>query len=683
MALIDDLRSRHKAPSAEPSGELADYPPGHVPTAAESQAQLEAQVNAPLDSPIDKAAALLGGVVGAIPGGKYASAKIASLLGGGTEQEAAHLEGKLEHDNPLTSLGGNLAGAAGTGVGALPEAAGGAVAKLAGNAAINATLEPIYKLGEIANQAQLQADPLHVEQIANAFSLTDILEAGGLGAIAGVPALGMEAAAGAKSALRGAAEKSAGDLFTKAATKLGLSTEEAGAMALDKGLLQNRGNIAKLTRQAGKQIEESVKSATIDGHFREILATKLEGLAEQAGPITTLSGATKTLTKQAAALRAAEDLDGPQLQSVISGLRQEARAAYTSKRAQKGQLFNDAAQVLRDSLADHLDVVAPEAGTSYRQAVEDYRIYSTMTPEAVRGADAQVGAKDVGKAALRAGAGAAVGGPVGALAAEAATGGYTARGILSRNSAVLLNRMSEMAPNEIFNTKAAQALKVLISPNSVMPAETVAHEDTAAEFERTSNALRHSLVDPTGTARKIRSHLGFLPPQHADAVTANTMNKLQYQALDIPQSDGPATAFGSQTGVSDRVKREFLRRTHAAFNPFSAIESGRGDLIKHAEKFNPNTVDKVRQMAVSHLSENQDMDYLTKRRVSAILGIAGTPTQDPVLGNTLQQIIHTKHEANSQAGQMQSAKQANASMKNNQATFTRAQRILNDTGGGQ
>ena len=61
-----------------------------------------------------------------------------------------------------------------------------------GGAAVGASeaglLTPLYKMGEIANQAQLKGDALHMEQIAHAFDLDDILGAAGLAAAFHIPA---------------------------------------------------------------------------------------------------------------------------------------------------------------------------------------------------------------------------------------------------------------------------------------------------------------------------------------------------------------------------------------------------------------------------------------------------------------------------------------------------------------
>jgi hypothetical protein len=200
--------------------------------------------------------------------------------------------------------------------------------------------------------------------------------------------------------------------------------------------------------------------------------------------------------------------------------------------------------------------------------------------------------------------------------------------------------------------------------------------DPTERFDQIAHMLQEHLGNPNKAATNLRAHLNFLPPAHADAVTANTMNKLQTAAHELPIPRGPATAFGIQNHVNDRDKREYLRKFDAKFDVFGAIKSGRKDLILEAEKYHPEMMNEIRKKAIAKLG-GEDVDYLTKRRVSGILGIPGTPTQDPRLANGLQLLIQTRKTAQDSQGQMKSARQMNANLKNNSATLTRAQRILN------
>lgn len=671
---------------AEASGP-ATREPGHVLTMDEAIADMDAAEKAPREGAIDKLGSMVAGAVRAIPGGIWLANKGTAALLGAPEKEIAQETERALKDNPGYAMAGTVAGALGTG-GALTSTAGMGLAKGAAVAAGQAALlAPTYKLGEIANQAQLSGDALQIEHIANAFDWHDIATAGGLAAVLHVPLMGVETALGAGAGLASTAAKSAGGAFSKAAQKLGITEEQAGRIALDADLMSKSGATAKRLAETGKVIGQAENAAQVDSVFRDVLASKLEGVAQEAAtPGAGLNSEVKDLQIRATEVRDS-DIDGEGIGKLISSLNEK---AVKSKERSVREFYFTAAKQMRDSLADHLDVVDPQVGSQYRAAVHDYKTYSRMSAEAERAVDSQLTGRDIAGAIGQTAATAVLGKVIGAgpagLVADAVVGGASARQLLRKNPAILLDRLAKRAPTELFEGRAAQALKDLASPSPASAALAVENQSKAdidQQYLETTRALRHSLQDPSGTSVKLRGQLNFLPPLQADAVTANTMNKIRVSAMDIPTSAGPQTLFGQQTDVSDREKREYLRRVQATFNPLEAIKSGRADLVKHAEKTNPETIHELRKRVIEQFTSGEPVDYQTKRRVSGILGAAGTPTQNSALGATLQNIITARKHAQDDSGQMHSARQAKAQRKNDLATLSRGQSLVHNLDGGK
>lgn len=638
----------------------------------------------PMDMGMGAGMAAVEGVLSAVPGMKFVQGKIMRAIGGEEAEKATAAEqARLEAEHPTASAAGELIGAGLAGA-AMPLGSGGAVAKTATAAAQAALMTPAYKLGEIANQAQLKGDALHVESIANAFSFQDSLEAAGLTALFGLPGLGMEAAGAIKGAAGRRASSEAAKLFPKAAAKLGVSEVELGERALSEGLLGSETAVRTRMSEAGKRMGAAVKEAKLDATDIERMTLDLVELEKGAENNQFLQGARKSIRAQAARLLNVQS--GEELEVIIQSMKGEARAAAKAGRAQKAQFFGDAAETLRGRLAEHLDVLAPEAGAEYRAAVQDYNTYAKMAPEATAGARRQAKGNDIAKTAVRAAVSPAVGavtaGPLGAvagLAVDAALPAVTAP-LRGKNTAVLMQRISKAAPGAMHLERAAQVTDKLLGAAAAEVAEQIAQPaeaDVPRRYADVAKALRSSMANPSGTAKQIRAQLDFLPPHVADAVAANSMNKLQCLALALPPENGPATAFGIKTDVPDRAKREFLRRASDAFDPYGAVLSGSPMRVREAEKYNPETINDLRKRVIDKIAENPNLPYSTKRRVAGILGVAGVPTQDPMVGATVQQILRKRREAQDSQGQMKSARQANANLKNNSATLTRAQKILN------
>lgn len=642
----------------------------------------------------DKAAESTAGPLGAIaaaaqtgvemlPGGKYLEAKMLGALGV-PEQFTAGKQAQLEAEHPVASPIGTLLGAAAT----LPAAAAGAgfkalsgVQKIAATGAAAGMMTPVYKLGDIANQAQLTGDPLHMEQISHIFDFKDILKASLLGTVMGGVGVGMEAAASAKTGkvLEAASESQAGKLFRKAAERLGMSEDALGAKVMDEGLLAKAGEIQYRKQRAWSRVLDSAAQAEVTPEFQERLGTKLIEMYKGTEHLEALENARKFMRSQTRRLLS-DKVDGKAVEEVAQSLNNEGSRAFEAGRTQKGQMLKDGSQLIRDEFASHMQQTDPEAAARYRTGVQDYRVYSELTQEAIRGAAKQATRGDIegaiGKVGVAHVVGGAIGGPAGALASDVVAGSMGLGKLGVKNYAILLGKMSKMSPSEQFEAKATATLDRLLAPSAALSSKVVA-DDVTADYEQISKALKNSIGDPAGMAKRLRAQVSFLPPHIADAFVANSMDKLQSVTMDLPPENGPATAFGIVSGVSDRQKREFFRKASSKFDVFSAIESGRADLILEAEKFNPEAMHNLKGRLVKELSERENVDYLTKRRLQGMLGVAGTPLQDPALGGQLQQVIQTKKQADSAVGQMGSARQMNANLKRDSGTLTRAQGILN------
>ncbi|HET6345556.1 MAG TPA: hypothetical protein VFH51_11535, partial [Myxococcota bacterium] len=559
----------------------------------------------------------------AIPGGQFVVDKARMALGE-SGQEIAGRRAQLEAEHPIGTALGDV-GAMAAGGALLPGAkAATAAGRLAVGGAQAAVMAPAYKLGQVADQAALKGDALHTEAIANAFSFQDSLEAAGLTALMGLPGAAVEAGSaallGGAKAARNRAVSQAGELVQKGAQKLGMTPEDAGALVLDEGLLEHQGAAKRQMQDAGKRMGNAVKSAQLDAQDLETMAQEIVALGEAQENNALLAPARKQLAAQAKAL--ANVQSGEELEAIIQTLKSESRSAYQSKKNQKGELFGDAAEILRGRLSDHLDIIDPRAGAEYRSAVQDYNTYAKLAPEVAAGAKKQVKlgavARDIGKAGAATAAGSLLGGPVGgavALGAELAMPGATSS-VRGKSTAVLLNKLSKMAPGQQHIDRATEVTEMLLGAPAMAANQSVrdngAEKDVPKRYADVAKALRSSMADPTGTASKLRAQLDFLPPHVADAVTANQMNKLQCLALALPPETGPATAFGITTDVPDRAKREFLRRAQDAFDPYGAVLSGSPMRVKESEKYNPETINDLRKRVIERIAENPKLPYSTK-----------------------------------------------------------------------
>lgn len=622
----------------------------------------------------------------AVPGGQYVTDKVRMALGqSGEDIESTRAQLATEH--PIGTALGDI-GAMAAGGALLPGAgAGSAVKQVLTQAGQAAVLAPAYKLGQVADQAVLRGDALHVEAIANSFSFQDSLEAAGLTLLMGAPMVGVEAAGQVGPAAARRAKTEAARLFPKAAQKLGMSEEAVGQLAMDKNMLRSETSAKKLMQEAGTRMGQAADKAQFSQTEIEAMALDLAAMEKAAEPNQTLASARKQVRAQAARLLDVQT--GAELEGIIQGFKAEARAANRAGKSQKGQFYGDVAESLRDHMGKNLDVVDPKVGAEYRAAVQDYNTYAKMAPEAAAGAKKQVRGRDVANVVARGAVAPALGylagpaGVAGGLAADLMIPQVTAP-IRGKNTAVLMDRISKTAPGQQHIARASEVVSGLLG---VAKAGTVAigrsgtlaeEKDVPKRYAGVAKALRNSMADPSGTAKQLRSQLNFLPPHIADAVAANSMNKLQCLALALPPETGPATAFGIQTDVPDRAKREFLRRAQDAFDPYGAVLSGSPMRVREAEKYNPETINDLRKQVIAKIAENPQLPYSTKRRVAGILGVAGVPTQDPMVGATVQQVLRLRRQAQDSQGQMKSARQMNANLKQNSATLTRAQKILNN-----
>ncbi len=664
---MGDIKFKDDPEVSEPAAEAPKKDVGFL-TGDEAIAANEAK-----RSLLDPLAAYGNAAMDVVPGAKYAQTKLFQALGVDPKDTVA-TQHRLQSEYPGAALAGGVSGGAVAGAGAiaagLPAAAGG----LAGAAAVAASeaglMTPIYKLGDILNDGTAQPTPLNIEQVSHAFDLDSVLMASGLTALLHAPGL---LNAGAKSMAQGAAGRG----LKKAAGKLGVEPSALGRKALDTGILEDVGNAKRLMVQAGSQMGEAVKSAQIDGKAKRDMVQALVDVQKGAVKNPVVDPAIANVNKVAEEILNDADLDGPRAHQQVLALKDMAKSAST----QAKQLYLNAAKSLEDSLEAHLDLVDPEAGAKFRGGKHDYHLYSTMRGEADELAKRQMTMRDVGEAAIGGATahtlGSAVGGPAGAAVADVGIALAGAHRYKSKTTAVLLDKVSKAGPAMMAKTRMDDVMKALMSPSTA--AHAASSVDDMQRYDDMVNMLQNHAGNPDATATNLRENLNFLPTGTADAVTANTMEKINKMCAEIPNSTAPATAFGVQANASDRQKREFLRKCDAKFDPYAAVMSGRKDLIQEAERCNPETVHEIKKAVIARISENPDsIDYVTRRKICGILGLPGVPGQDPTIGARIQGALNVRKEAQDAQGQMKSARQSNANLKNNSATLTRAQRILND-----
>lgn len=576
---------------------------------------------------------------------------------------------RLSKEHPAASAAGTVGGLA-AGAAALPGvgAVEGAAAKLATGAAQAAMLAPAYKLGETADQAILQSNRLRAEQITHSLFSSDSVVSALLATMLGAPGALLETASPyIQSLAKTQAAKQAAQLFPKAAQSLRLPPGgdiDLGVLALEKGMLENAGAAKRQLKEAGRIIGQAASKAQVEETLRAKLGDTLAKFAATLEGNTAYDSVRKALIKQADAFEV-HDFNGNQVEDVIQKLN---GAGTKNDRA----VYKDAAQHLREVFAQHLDTVDPQAGAAYRAAVDDYHAYAKMAPEAIRGAQKQVtGTQAALRTLLNVGTGGTL--ALGKKALEAA--GYMRPS--TSNYANLLDKFAKVPPSANFMLQTGRLLDHLLNPSAAAQMIVkLTPDDLEKRYDEAQHALRLSVVAPDRTAQTLRGQLDFLPPHEADAVAAGVVNRLQAAAVELPQPAAPPTAFGSQLQPSDKEKRAFLEQLHCKFDPYAALASGRPECIAEAEKYNPEVVHYLKGQLISKLNERKDIPYEQKRRLSALLGVAGVPLQDPALAAQLQHIIQTRREADSQAGQMHSARQAAASQKQNKAALTRAQKLL-------
>lgn len=623
----------------------------------------------PSSNPLEYAKAFGEGIAKGIPSGQYLEAKAMNAVGVPEAQTAAEQD-RLGKEYPYTTLAGELVGGVATAI-LMPAAK---TASLIGRAAVAAgqaaLLQPAYKLGETAHEAQRQTTPLRVEQVLHSLIPDwDTFKAAGIAALFHIPGLAM---AGAKTVAGKVAETSAESLFPKAAA---VGVKDVGRLALDKDVLSRVGRIGELQRETTRTIEKIAKATPTDERLFERMAEHLDGFARENSSNQALTGAVRTLQKQAG-LFLRQKPSGEQIEQIIEGL----RAKGTGK-SQANALYRDVASTLRQEWGAHIETLNPEFGLQYRNATDDLITYGKIASEADRGAALQATAGDVVKAAAKPAVASAVGGIVGGLLGNPGIGlgaGAAAGGMLAskgnRNYAVLMNNFAKSPPLANSQRKLGQIISHLVDGVPAVAANLSTDVDDT--YDQMVKMSQMAMTDPEKFATSVRERVDFLPAVEADAVTSHVITRAQDSATHIPNNGTPPTAFGVQTSPTNRQKREFIDRVKAKFDPYAAVLSGRADLIAEADKHNPETMQLIRKQILNAISTKPNLPYSTKRRLSAILGVAGVPSQDPTLGAMLQQVIQEKRQANDQAGQMDSARQAHAAMKNNKATLSRAQKLL-------
>ncbi len=654
-----------------------------------------------LSGAVDTVAGVGQDIADGIPGYSALVAEVGGMLPGQTEQSVAASQQEARKRGVVPHVVGQAVGGAMTGAAlaaALPAAApiGGAIGSMAVAGAEAGLLAPFYKLGEVSNQAQLKSSPLRLEQIAHTLFSTetavDMVKAMGMAWAFGGAGMGLQAAEhGLKDlAAKGAIQQVKG-AYAKAARRMKMpigGEEQLAQRALDEGMLQNSGRVAELKKQAYAAVDEGAKKLPVDMSYQASIAGDLDALVGANSHNAAMTPAIKYVTRQSAVLEK-RGVTGPQLQEIVQGLKGKATASFKAgdgASKQQGQFYQDAAETIQDSMVERLKIFDPEAGAAYEMGNQDYRTYVNMESATEKLIAKQFTPKDAAQAA---GGVAAMYGAqklMGPQAAGIVDGALGLAGIAKfrgKNYATLLDKYAKAPPFATYLKDTANVVKTLLGPANMSQLSSVG-ESATERYDHIQKILRTGQQDPERVAAGIRQNLDFLPPHEADALTASTVNKLQAAALELPTTKGPATLGGIETSPSDREKRAFVEKFDCKFNPYKAVASGRADLVAEAEKYCPETIHALRTQLLEKFAEaeasGKPVSYSTKRRLSAILGIAGVPMQDPALGAKLQQIITTKREADTQAGQMGSARQAAAAMKNNKATLSRAQGILNSEG---
>src|SRR6185503_18419211 len=624
---------------------------------------------------LDKANTVEHGVLQMVPGGEFLARKLGTAAAHALhlpidDSPASQAEAKATYEaNPGSELVGNAIGAAAMGK-AMPE--GGNAAESALQAGM---LAPAYKLGETANQADLQHRKIDAEMIEHSFNFKDILEAAGIGAVFHVGGhMAGKAMTAAGDVAKGFAEESAGKLFPKSAAKLKRAPTDIGEQALQEGWLKRSDKAAELAEDAGKRMEQEAAKAELDPVFFQQAEKRLGPIlqaAEKSPEASEAAAEVQKYAKRFAKAGAGElQYSGQEFQTLISDLRGKARA--TKNTSQKA-VFNDVAAQLRDHMATHLEAQDPGAGARYRDAVSDYRIYASVEKEAAKGAEKVLRSSDVaktlGRNAILPAAGSVLG-PAGTAAGFAMDlmGAQSTWNTLKKNKALFWDAISKIPPSvrqskmvgAVIDTLMSGTKHTLLRENSIGLDEGPPDET----YDKLVGGIQTSMADPNKMASGLSDHLDHLEPVQTAAVTSNIVNKLQTVAVEAPQNHGPMTAFGVGTSVSQREKRDYLRKVEAKFDPYNAVASGRRDMIQEAEKHNPETVNAIKQEVIRRMQTDPKMSYSTKRRLAGILGLPGVPMQDPALAGHLQQAIKTRREAKSAAGQAGSARQMNASLKN-------------------
>lgn len=647
-----------------------------------------------LDNALDKTATAAEGFASAIPGGKLVARKGQQLLEKieglpGDESAIARQQADREARNPGTHLAGAATGFV-TGGLALPGSGAVSMAgKAAAAAATAALLTPAYKLGEVADQAALKNTPISVEQIHQAFSFDDILSSSVLASAADLALHGAgRGVSKLAPKLESMAEGQAAKLFKKAPAKTGMSAEALGKKALDEGLFTPEAVEKQLDGVSSRF--DSLKGnldAEAGGMVAGTIAQRLVDHADAHAQFS-LDGPRKYvlgIAKKLAEPPEGAAWDGDALHEQLNMISSKAR---TVKDPSVKAFLQDALEIGRDEFATGLETVNEGAGQEWRAALNDWKIYTNMAKD-LKSAPKQLTGGDVAKTAGKLAAMAAlpaIGMQAGGVAGQAIGLGVDAalgmpayqstKGLLGgTNRARLMQQFSKVAPGANFEAKAKQVVDFLMKPGTEMISKMPAN-DLHARYEEVSKALQSFAANPDGAAQNLRESLDWLPQQQADAVVAKAMNTLAEHAVETQTQTGVNTAFGYHTTKTDREKRETLRRIEAAHDPAYAISTGRADLVQLAAKHNPETVRELQKRVMAEISTREDVPFSTKRRVAATLGVAGTPTQDPIMGGRLQKIIATQRQMQSAQGQVASTRNKVAGVKKDLESATRVQNLM-------
>lgn len=628
------------------------------------------------------------GIVDAVPfATPVMDAAISKVRGTDVAQEAAKSEARLATGPGIAGqVAGNLIGGA-----AVKVVQGANVLRtVAANAALAMGIDRARQLSEEVKADQIEVTPSTVGAYWDAFS--SHLESLGLSAVLGGVSGALHPAPralerGVKYVAGEAAEAAASrlvrgtDKVEGAVAKSGMTGSEMLAKAEAEGMLADPTLIAKAKEAAGARKGALVDKLTPE-HVNHV--DIVEDMAQIRSRLPGDSAAAKTLAK-AEELISAEQPNGRSMAERASALKADggSKSLVFSDR----QALKDAAKAIDARLAQSLDTISPELGREFHAANQDYRQYINM--EKVLGRTEQVTAKGLGAKAVGVMAATKAGAVAGALLGPAGSGAGALGGLVAstfaaatvgKSSNYSIMKAIAQAPEIRFNEKLVGAVETLMSP-VVAPH---AASKFIGSYDRTEKLLNEIAADPIAYGDKIRDELDAagIQPDLADALVLKQMKVAGDLYHLLPKKDGGTSLFAEPDGVSQMDKMAFERKVEAHFDPFAALNSNDPDRIKAAMAAHPEIGEAYAKQVLEYVQANKGKVPFAKRQaVGAVLGVNGSPDEDPLLGGHMQKLI-TLENAKAAEGQQNSARTVKAVVNRSAAVArTRADQVINPKAG--